>query len=163
SILESRGYFVNPHPATIVIARVLSRLEKSFGIRSAAVTVLEPASQRGNAGVDELQEQTVNLLNFQNIESKIFAGQLSFNVLPESGSSQRTENQIVDQLATLMGREFPTPFVNALQAPVFHGHGFSLFVKLDGEPNVDAIRSAFAGDSSFVVYSDVDGPSPVGV
>src|SRR5262245_33008392 len=27
SILDARGYFVNPHPATIVVARVLSRLE----------------------------------------------------------------------------------------------------------------------------------------
>src|ERR1041385_4997559 len=29
--LEARGYFVNPHPATIVIARILSRLQPSVG------------------------------------------------------------------------------------------------------------------------------------
>src|SRR5579884_704570 len=32
--LEARGYFVNPHPATIVIARVLLRLNEAFGVRS---------------------------------------------------------------------------------------------------------------------------------
>ena len=64
----SPGYFVNPHPATIVIARTLSSLHKKFGLQSSAVTVLQPASERGNAGVDELQSQTVSLLNFQEIE-----------------------------------------------------------------------------------------------
>ncbi len=159
--LEPRGYFVNPHPATIVIARVLSRLQQSFGVHSAAVTVLEPASERGNAGVDELQEQTVNLLNFQNIETKVFTGQLSFNVLPEAESSKRTEQQIVRQLTALMGGGIPSPLVHALQVPVFHGHGFSLFVNLNREPGVEAIRNAFGSDSAFVMHSEMDGPSPV--
>src|SRR5215831_18578961 len=101
--LAPRGYFLNPHPATIVIARVLSRLNHSFGLRSAAITVLEPASERGNAGVDELQEQTVNLLNFQNVDYKIFGGQLSFNILPEVANAQRTEDRISEQLVLLMG------------------------------------------------------------
>ena len=53
-VLKSRGYFVNPHPAAIVIARTLSRLHNKYGLQSAAITILEPASERGNAGVDEL-------------------------------------------------------------------------------------------------------------
>src|ERR1051326_1822901 len=48
--LKSRGYFVNPHPATIVIARTLSLLHNKYGVQSAAATILEPASERGNAG-----------------------------------------------------------------------------------------------------------------
>src|SRR5215471_634067 len=86
--LGPRGYFLNPHPATIVIARLLWRLNHSFGLRSCSLTLLEPASERGNSGVDELQEQTVSLLNFQNVEKKVFAGQLSFNILPETLASQ---------------------------------------------------------------------------
>src|SRR5712691_9717327 len=37
-ILRSAGYFVNPHPATIVIGRVLSHLHNTFIVESAAVT-----------------------------------------------------------------------------------------------------------------------------
>src|SRR6185503_21281752 len=58
-LLRPQGYFVNPHSATIVIGRVLSALHNAFTVESAAVTILAPASERGNAGVDELQEQTV--------------------------------------------------------------------------------------------------------
>ncbi|PYR64833.1 MAG: hypothetical protein DMG20_15765, partial [Acidobacteria bacterium] len=54
-VLRRKGYYVNPHPAAIVLGRVLSELHNKFAVQSAAVTVLEPASERGNAGVDELQ------------------------------------------------------------------------------------------------------------
>src|SRR5205814_4198704 len=110
-----------------------------------------------------LQQQTVNLLNFQSIENKVFSGQLSFNVLPEIDASQRTEDRIIRQLQTLMGTGNPSPSVQALQAPVFHGTGFSMFVQLNREPSVEVIRSAFASDGAFVVYQDGDGPSPVSV
>ncbi len=158
-LLESRGYFVNPHPATIVMARVLSRLQGTFGVRTAAVTVLEPASQRGTIGVDELQQQTVNLLNFQPIEYKVFGGQISFNLLP-------AEDRITQQIIDLRGRTFPIPMVTTLQAPVFHAHSFSIFVELLQDVDADAVRSALAIDSAFVLHEDPEdrsGPSPVGV
>src|SRR5438876_4296659 len=79
--LKGQLYFVNPHPAAIVIGRLLSALHKKFVVKSAAITVLQPASERGNPGVDELQEQTVNLLNFQEFETKVFNAQLAFNIL----------------------------------------------------------------------------------
>ena len=163
SKLGLRGYFVNPHPATIVMARLLSRLNASFGLRSAAVTVLEPASERGNGGVDELQEQTVSLLNFQGVESKVFKGQLSFNLLPETSSSQRTEERVGHQFAALMGETFPQPLINVLQAPVFHGHTFSVFVRFVEEPAPAEVGNVLSGDSAFTVHEDGDEPSPVGV
>src|SRR6476620_5288165 len=43
-LLRTKGYFVNPHPAAIVIGRVLSDLHNAFTAQSSAVTILEPAS-----------------------------------------------------------------------------------------------------------------------
>src|SRR5438552_6246387 len=37
-LLGPKGYFVNPHPATIVIGRVLSHLHNTFPVESAAAT-----------------------------------------------------------------------------------------------------------------------------
>src|SRR2546428_9733655 len=89
SVLRRKGYYVNPHPAAIVLGRVLSELHNKFAVQSAAVTVLEPASERGNAGVDELQEQTVNLLNFQKRANRIFRCQLACNILPHAQTPGR--------------------------------------------------------------------------
>ena len=154
-LLKSRGYFVNPHPATIVIARTLSQLHRKYGMQSAAVTILEPASERGKAGVDELQEQTVSLLNFQHLTNQIFQGQLAFNILPEPDASERTEKRIMEQLGRIVGDAFPKPLITAAQMPVFHSHVYSMFVHLGATPGV----------SELATYLDrgTDLPSPVAV
>ena len=163
-LLRPRGYFVNPHPAAIVIARVLSNLHNTFGLQSTAVTVLEPASQRGNAGVDELQEQTVNLLNFQQLEKKVFEGQLAFNILQEQGASERTESRILEQVVGILGSTFPKPIITAVQAPVFHSNAFSFFVYLLATPTVDDLKARLDQSAGRItVQSESPGPSPVGV
>lgn len=163
-ILRSKGYFVNPHSAAIVIARVLSGFHNTFGLQSAAVTVLEPASERGNAGVDELQEQTVGLLNFQQVEKKVFNGQLAFNILAGREASERTERRILEQVSGILGKTFPKPMITAVQAPVFHSHAFSLFVQLLAHPSIEEIAAQLNQSGGSVTLHDaVNGPSPVGV
>jgi aspartate-semialdehyde dehydrogenase len=154
-VLKSRGYFVNPHPAAIVIARTLSRLHSKYGLQSAAITILEPASERGNAGVDELQEQTVSLLNFQGVTNKVFEGQLAFNILPEQEASERTENRIMEQVTTILGETFPRPIITAAQMPVFHSHVYSMFVYLLTTPGIPDLAAQLDRGTEI--------PSPVGV
>src|SRR5215510_11083085 len=163
-LLRQQGYFVNPHAATIVIAKILAHLHNTFAVESAAVTVLEPASERGNAGVDELQEQTVSLLNFQQVEKKVFNGQLAFNILPEAEASALSERRIGDQLEAIFGKTFPKPALNVMQAPVFHSHSFSMFLNVYA--NTEELSAHFSKDPAFSIDDSNDaagGPSPVGV
>ena len=159
-LLRTHGYFVNPHPATIVIGRTLAHLHNTFAVESAAVTILEPASEHGNAGVDELQEQTVSLLNFQQVEKKVFHGQLAFNILPETEASARTERRIMDQLDAIFGKTFPKPALNAVQVPVFHSHSFSMFVNVYASTNE---LSAHFSQNPVFMTNDPPDPSPVSV
>jgi aspartate-semialdehyde dehydrogenase len=162
-LLRRKGYYVNPHPAAIVLGRVLSELHNKFVVQSAAVTVLEPASERGNAGVDELQEQTVSLLNFQQLEKSVFTGQLAFNILPENENSARTESQIRQQLSNLLGETFPKPLLTVVQAPVFHSHAFSMFVQLLETPAVEQVAMLLSKNPHFSIDQSKGEPSPVGV
>jgi aspartate-semialdehyde dehydrogenase len=160
-LLRPHGYFVNPHAATIVVGHILAHLHNTFAVESAAVTILEPASERGNAGVDELQEQTVSLLNFQRVEKKVFHGQLAFNILPEPEASARTERRIIEQLDAIFGKTFPKPAINAVQVPVFHSHSFSMFFTLYA--TTDALSAHFAQNPRFVMKDSPGDPSPVSV
>jgi aspartate-semialdehyde dehydrogenase len=137
----------------------LSSLHNAFGIKSSTVTLIEPASEHGAAGVDELQEQTVNLLNFQPVESRTFKGQIAFNVLVDPVSSDRTEDRILRQLSDILGDPFPLPMIAALQGPVFYSHGYSVFVHLHEAPSVTAIQEKLNLENSGIEWSD--GASPV--
>src|SRR5262249_47801004 len=121
----------------------------------------EPASERGTAGVDELQEQTVNLLNFQQVQNTVFHGQIAFNVLPETETSVRTELRIGEQLKGILGRTFPQPLLMASQAPVFHSHAFSMFIELLESPQDLALH--LEHNPAFSLSGFAAGPSPVAV
>jgi aspartate-semialdehyde dehydrogenase len=162
-LLRPQGYFVNPHPGAIVIGRILSNLHNTFAVQSSTITLLEPASVRGNAGVDELQEQTVSLLNFQGTEKKVFGGQLAFNILPEPEASAETESRILDQLSVILGKTVPKPAIMALQVPVFHSHSLSMSVELLGKPAQEDLIRHLESSVEFTVGDSAGGPSPVGV
>lgn len=163
--LKPAGYYVNPHPATIVLGRLLSRIQAAYPVLTAVATVLEPASERGAAGVTELQEQTVGLLNFQGVEHRVFGGQLAFNLLPETPTAQRVESLVRRQLTALLGDRLPTLGLAALQAPVFHSHGFSMFLQVAGSPSVEAIGRCLESSGKTVIVHSAKGlaPSPVTV
>ena len=163
-VLKPGGYFVNPNAAAIMLTRVLSRLHRSFGVQSSAAAILQPASERGATAVDELQEQTVSLLNFQQVTHRVFHGQLAFNVLPEIAASQGNEELIHQQLRQLLNPEIPAPRVNVVQAPVFHSHSISLFVNLIAQAGVKEIAYELQkGAVEVVFHSSDDPPSPVSV
>ena len=152
---------MNPHPAAIVIGRILAHLHGTFAVESASVTIFEPASERGNLGVDELQEQTVSLLNFQPVDNKVFNGQLAFNVLPEPEASTRTELRIMQQLDSILGKTFPKPATAAVQVPVFNSHAFSMFV--DVHASTEELAAHFTHNPAFAMAAAGSDPSPVTV
>ena len=112
--------------------------------------------------MEELQEQTVNLLNFQQIENKVFRGQLAFNILPENTSSERSESRVLHHLTEVLGKTFPKPMIRILQAPVFHSCGFSLFVQFLASATPEEVSAELGSIGSNVsAYGDSESPSAV--
>jgi aspartate-semialdehyde dehydrogenase len=146
-----------------VLARGLSSLHNTFAIETATGTLLDPASERGSAGMDELQEQTVNLLNFQPVEKSVFAGQLAFNVLPEPKASENTETCVLDHITGILGQTFPRPLITAVQAPVFHSYAILLHLQLLDGRSVDEVAAQLSRSAGLTAHTGADGPSPVGV
>jgi aspartate-semialdehyde dehydrogenase len=164
SSLKPTGYYVNPHPAAIALGRTLASLDRAFGLTSSSATVHEPASERCSEAIDELQDQTVSLLNFQPVPHRIFGGQLAFNILCEPGVSQRTETRVRRELRGVFANRIPLPRLMALQAPVFHGYGMTVFADLASTPSAETVAAHFAGESgTFAVHSEGDAASPVRV
>jgi aspartate-semialdehyde dehydrogenase len=165
SLLKGPGYYVNPHPAAIALGRVLARMQSEFRLESVSITAMCPASERGSAGVNELQEQTVELLNFQSIESRVFHGQLAFNLLAEIETSRQFEQLVSRQLGELLGQSLPPIGIAAIQAPIFHSHACSVFLKLASPVTADQIGACLSDARGGLIVHGEDGlsPSPVTV
>jgi aspartate-semialdehyde dehydrogenase len=139
------------HPAAIALTMLFSRLAPIAAIRRAVVHVFEPASERAQPGLDELQKQTVAVLAFQKLKTDIFDAQLAFNLLARYGEEapeplDSIEQRLERHLASLLSAypAIPMPSLRLIQAPVFHGHSFSVWVEFEENPGAEALARSLA-------------------
>ncbi len=157
------GPVVVAHPAAVVLGLLLLRIQKFAKPRQVIATVLEPASERGRKGLDELHQQTVNLLSFQSLPKDIYDAQVAFNILQRLGAAapeslESTEKRILDHFRQTVRGHVPVPSLVLLQASIFHGHAFSLYIDLEKPAAVGDLAQALAGEHVDVVRSAEDEP-----
>jgi aspartate-semialdehyde dehydrogenase len=158
------------HPAAIAIALVLGRLHAAHPVRRSVAHVFEPASERGARALDELRQQTISLLSFKGLPKTVFDAQLSFNILARYGAEapvalEEAEMRIERHLASLLaasGRA-PMPSLRLIQAPVFHGHTFSLWVQFEANPGPAAIEQALSAEPIDLRAGDLEPPNIAGI
>ena len=155
---------VAAHPVAVMLALVAGKLRVKLPLTTVAATVMEPASDYGRAAMDELHQQTVNLLSFQTLPREQYDAQVAFNLLPELGESAKvklkvTEQRIRHHYAGLSDGHLPALALQMVQAPVFHGYVMSLLVELGEAVTVNQVEAALAGDHIDVVGGESDPPS----
>jgi aspartate-semialdehyde dehydrogenase len=165
--LESTAIAV-AHPAAVVLALLTLRAQKAGRIRSIVATVLEPVSEQGKRGMDELHEQTVNLLSFQQLPNAVFDAQVAFNVIGRYGqASSRTlesvERRIGAHIRKLLDGHAAMPSLTLLQAPVFHAHTFAVYVELESKVSMGDFTQAIVGEHVEIARASEDFPSNVNV
>lgn len=153
------------HPVAVALALMLNRLQELGAVRSASATVLEPASEYGNAALDELHQQTVSLLNFQTPPKSVYDTQVAFNIAPVIGAEAKadfraSEARVRHHYALLAGKDLPTISVQLLHAPVFHGHGISLAVEFEKPATLEHVEAALSGEHIDVIMGDADSDVP---
>lgn len=155
---------VPAHPAALALALLVDRLQQAVPVRYAAATLLLPASEFGRAAMDELHQQTVNLLSFQGLPRATYDAQAAYNLLAGLGESATaslavTEARIRRHYAALSSNRWPDLTLQAIHAPVFHGHAFSIAVELERPVEISVLEEALSGDHLDLVLEDTDSPS----
>jgi aspartate-semialdehyde dehydrogenase len=159
------GPVVVAHPAAIVLALFAMRTAKAGKIERMIATVYEPASENGQKAMDELHEQTINLLSFQDLPKNVFDMQVAFNMVARYGEKSKLSLENASQRIRKHYRHIAPgavePSLNVLQAPVFHGHAFSVYLELEKAVAIADLSEALAGDHVVVSGGPEDTPSNV--
>jgi len=141
--------------AAVIVASTISVALRNLPVRRITATLFHSVSERGQAGIDELEAQTASLLSFQPIAREVFDTQVAFNLLDRYGEScrQRLEDvraRISHDLADYLGYRAPMPAVQVIQAPVFYGAAFSIAVEFDAPLPEDSVHQALAAEGILV-------------
>ncbi len=114
--------------------------------------------------MDELHQQTVNLLSFQGLPRPVFDAQVAYNLLSGLGenavaSLSNLEARIRRHYEALGAGRWPALALQVIQAPVFHGLTFSIAVEFDRLVEISLIEDALSGEHVDLVLEDTDSPS----
>ena len=155
---------VPAHPAALALAVLLERIQQAAPVQFAAATLLEPASEFGRAAMDELHQQTVNLLSFQSMPRAMYDAQVAYNLLSALGESatvhlSTVEARIRRHYDALSAGRWPALALQVIHAPVFHGHTFSIALELEQPVEISTLEEALGGDHVDLVLEDTDSPS----
>ena len=155
---------VPAHAAAIALGLLLERIQLAAQVRSVVATVLEPASDFGRKAMDELHQQTVNLLSFQSLPRAVYDAQVAYNLLGAMGenstiSLSAVESRIRRHYELLSAGRWPALALHVLHAPVFHGTTFSIDLELERPVEIAALEDALSGEHIDLVLEDTDSPS----
>jgi aspartate-semialdehyde dehydrogenase len=160
------GPAVVAHPASVVLALLLTRLQTAVPVHRAVASVFQPASEHGQKGMDELHEQTINLLSFQPLPKTIFDVQVAFSMVSRYGEQSSSAlsaitERVVRHYRKIVPEKTLVPSISVVQAPTFHAHTISLNVQLDSRADIAELSSALVGDHVNVIPYSEEAPNNV--
>ncbi|MCB0325389.1 MAG: aspartate-semialdehyde dehydrogenase [Bdellovibrionales bacterium] len=146
----------NPNCSTIQLAVALKPLHDRAGLKRVVVSTYQSVSGAGQKGMDELWEQTVQLLNQKAITPNKFPHQIAFNCLPhidvflENGYTKEEMKVVLESRKILGLPELPIT-CTAVRVPVFACHSESVNVETERPLSPEEARELLTESPGIVV------------
>lgn len=166
---KDRGIIANPNCSTIQMLVALKPLHDAAGIERINVCTYQAVSGTGKDAIEELAQQTAQLLNGRPIESHVYPKQIAFNVLPQIDVFQengytKEEMKMVWETRKIMGDDSIRVNPTAVRVPVFYGHSEAVHIETRDKLTAEQARELLAAAPGVTVLDErVDGGYPTAV
>lgn len=154
-----KGIVSIPNCTTTPLVMALKPLQDAVGVKRVVVTTFQSVSGTGAAAMDELMNQTRDLMAFRDIKAEVYPYQIAFNLLPHIGSFNdggecSEEVKIVRETQKIL--DAPTLRVTSttVRVPVLRCHSESINVELAKPLSPNDARAALAAMPGVIVYDD---------
>lgn len=154
-----KGIIANPNCSTIQMVVALKPIHDVAKIKRVVVTTFQAVSGTGKKAMDELLQQTVSLLNFKDIEIKVYPHQIAFNVLPHidkflENAYTKEEMKMVNETKKIMGDPSIRVTATTVRVPVFRGHSESVNIETEKKITAQEVRELLSKAPGVVVIDN---------
>ena len=160
AIGDNPGIIANPNCSTIQMVVALRPIHDKYKIKRVVVSTYQSVSGSGQKAIDELQNQTKNILAGKAAEPDVYPHQIAFNCLPhidnflDSGYTKE-EMKMVNETQKILGDSSIRISPTTVRVPVFYSHSESINVETVGPINAKEVRELLSGMDGICV---VDNP-----
>ena len=136
ALKDHKGIIANPNCSTSQLVPVLKPLHEAAGLKRVIISTYQSVSGAGKEAMDELEQQTRDMINGKDAKPAVFQRQIAFNLIPhidsflENGYTKE-EMKMVNETRKIL--ELPNLPVTAtcVRVPVLIGHSESVTVDLE--------------------------------
>ena len=159
AVAKHNGIVANPNCSTIGMVMALKPIHDKAKIKRIIVTTFQSVSGTGKKAIDELAGQTVALLNFRDVETKVYPHQIAFNCLPHidtflDNGYTREEMKLVNETKKIMEDDTIRVTATAVRVPVFRCHSESVNIETERKLSANEARAILSGAPGVIVYDD---------
>lgn len=159
TIPSHAGIIANPNCSTIGLVVALKPLHDAVKIKRIVVTTFQSVSGTGKDAIDELAGQTVALLNFREVEKKVYPHQIAFNCLPHIDSFldngyTKEEMKMVHETKKIMEDDSIRVTATTVRVPVFRCHSESVNIETEEKISANEVRAVLSTAPGVIVYDD---------
>lgn len=161
---SKRKIFSNPNCSTIQMLVALKPIHELSKISEIVVSTYQSVSGAGQKAINELEEQTFNLLNNKPIKTQYIPKQIGFNVVPQIDAFTeerftKEEMKMVNETRKILDNNIK---VNAtcVRVGTFIGHAEAVYLRLEREVTIKEIENKL-NIAEGVKYSKEDYHTPI--
>jgi len=148
----------NPNCSTIQMVMALKPLHDAVPIRRVVVSTYQAVSGAGGRAIEELAEQTRNLLSGNKAEVNVLPARIAFNVIPHidvflDDGYTKEERKMMDETRKIMEADIAVT-VTAVRVPVFYGHSEAVNITFAGAMTAERARDILAQAEGICVVDD---------
>ncbi len=152
-----KGIIANPNCSTIQMVVVLKPIHDAAKIKRVVVTTFQSVSGTGQKAMDELLQQTTDLLNFREIKCNVYPHQISFNVIPHidkflDNGYTKEEMKMVNETRKILNDNSIRITATTVRVPVFRGHSESVNIETEKKLHPNEVRAILSTSPGVIVF-----------
>jgi aspartate-semialdehyde dehydrogenase len=159
-VLKHNGIIANPNCSTIIMVVPVAPLHKAKKLKRIIASTYQAVSGAGVQGMKELEKQTMQVMNKEEVKPKKFPHQIAFNLFPHidiflDNDYTKEEMKMVFETRKIMG--LPKLQVNCtcVRLPVFRAHSESLLLEFEKDIIPEEARKILASSPGVKVLDNV--------
>ncbi|HSF09196.1 MAG TPA: aspartate-semialdehyde dehydrogenase [Nitrospirales bacterium] len=154
-----QGLIANPNCSTIQMVVALKPLHDAAQIKRIIVTTFQSVSGTGKDAMEELIDQSRQLLSFGEAKVSVYPHQIAFNCLPHiddflPNGYTKEEMKMVNETRKILGESSLPITATTVRVPVFICHAESVNVETEQKLSANAARAILSAAPGIQVYDD---------
>ncbi|MDP7180094.1 MAG: aspartate-semialdehyde dehydrogenase [Candidatus Woesearchaeota archaeon] len=150
----------NPNCTTAIAAIPLWEIHKNFGLKKVIISTYQSTSGAGNGGMEELEKETKNSLDGNEVGNGIFAYPIPFNVIPhidvfQENDYTKEEMKVVWETRKIFDDADVSISCTCVRIPVMRVHSESIVVETEKKISASKVRNIFKNTAGIEVLDDL--------